>query len=404
METEENVTEQTAPSHHPNEIVRPLEGRVIAGVAKGIANRFGWPDWLIRVGFVLTAFAGGLGIALYVAGWAFLRSEEETDTPADRFFRTERSVQGWVGVGLVVLAGLIVLGNFSFISGEVLFALALFAIGVLLYTGRIPAPSGTSPDSPPENPRHYGAQPMTTTQLIDTEQTDAPAGDVPTGGTPPPPPPPLPTPTPPVLPPTKPRESSILGRLTFGVMLLALGVLALLDNIDSLPIYAEPRHYMALAVTILGLGLLVGAFAGRARWLIVVGVVLIPTLLFSPVFEYDWNSDTFDRFVAPATFEDLEGSYTFDVGNMVIDLSQLDWNGETIELDATGDIGNLEVRIPDDVAVTGIATVDIGRVSGPEGQSAGMGSPTIEFDESGSSGAVHLDLGLSIGNIEVHNR
>lgn len=402
METEENVSEQTTTSR-PDEIVRPVEGRIIAGVAKGIANRFGWADWVIRLGFILTAFAGGLGVALYVAGWAFLRSEDEPDTPADRFFRTERSVQAWVGVGLVVLAGLIVLGNFSFISGEVIFALALFAIGVLLYTGRIPTPSGTSPDGPTENTKYQGDQPVTT-QLIDTKQTDAPAGDVPTGGTSPPPPPPVPTPTPPVIPPTKPKESSILGRLTIGVMLLALGVLALLDNIDTLAIYAEPRHYMALAVTILGIGLLVGSFVGRARWLIVLGVILIPTLLFSPVFEYDWNSETFDRVIAPTEFEDLEGSYTFDVGNMVIDLSQLDWNGETIELDASGDIGNLEVRIPDDVSVTGIATADVGRVSGPEGQSAGLGNPTIEFNEPGTSGAVHLDLEISIGNIEVHNR
>ena len=39
-------------------------------------------------------------------------------------------------------------------------------------------------------------------------------------------------------------------------------------------------------VTIIGVGLIVGAFAGRARWLILVAVVLIPTLLFSPVFEW----------------------------------------------------------------------------------------------------------------------
>lgn len=193
----------------------------------------------------------------------------------------------------------------------------------------------------------------------------------------------------------------MLGRLTIGAMLIGLGLLALLDNIPDLPLEADPRHYLALAVVILGGGLILGGFAGRARWLIIVGAILIPTLMFSPVFEYDWSSDTFDQTVSPSAFEELEASYTVDVGNLVIDLRNLPWDGETVELSATVDAGNLEIRFPDDIAVIGEASVDVGRVSAQGRQSAGIGDPRLELDIPGDSGTVLLDARVDVGNIDI---
>ncbi|HZD22006.1 MAG TPA: PspC domain-containing protein, partial [Acidimicrobiia bacterium] len=66
--------------------MRPLEGRVLAGVARGIANNFGISEWIPRLFFIVTTFMGGLGIALYAAGWVFIRSEGEAHSPAERFF------------------------------------------------------------------------------------------------------------------------------------------------------------------------------------------------------------------------------------------------------------------------------------------------------------------------------
>ena len=378
-----------------SELVRLQEGRVLAGVSQGLADRYDLPVWVPRAFFVVTTFFGGLGVALYSAGWALIRSEDETESPADRFFSGATSTRSWIGIALVFVAALILLDNLTFLDGGVVWAVGLLVVGVLLYTGQIPI-RVRSDDKSKE-----GIQQMTQTDTEATvAKTDTPAGDSPSGdGTPP-----TPTPTPPVLPPSasKPKERSILGRLTMGLMLLGLGTLAVLDNVPAIPIDPAPRHYMALAVTILGVGLLVGAFAGRARWLILVGAVLIPTLFLSPVFEWDWNSETFDVLVEPDTFTDVEEFYSIDVGNLVIDLRGLPWDGETINITADVDIGNIEIRTPQDVGIVGEATVNIGRVGAPGRESTGLGNPGLDFDETGTEGTLLLEAHVDFGNIDIN--
>ena len=391
MEQENKTAEAPEVQAGVQEFVRPLEGRVLAGVSQGLANRFNLPVWVPRALFVVLAFFGGLGLALYAGGWALTRSEDETESPAERFFSGASTTRSWIGIALIFVAALILLDNFTFFSGGVVFAAGVLIVGVLLYAGQIPLP-GRGQDKQKE-----GVQQMTMTET----NTDESSGDSPAGGGVPP----TPTPTPPILPPEakQPKERSILGRLTIGFMLLGLGVLAVLDAISDVAIDAEPRHYMALAVTILGIGLLVGTFAGRARWLVLVAVILVPTLLISVGFEYDWsfNSDTFDVSVEPQTFAEVEDVYSVDVGNLMIDLSDLPWDGQTIHLSARVDLGNLEIRIPREVGIVGEASVDIGRVATTGRTSSGLGSPHLSFNETGTDGTVFLDASVDVGNIEI---
>ena len=386
---EQNTDTKTGePDTIGSEFVRPLQGRVLAGVSQGLANRLELPVWLPRALFVVCAFFGGLGIALYAAGWALMRSEDEEESPAERFFGDVSSSRSWIGIGLIFLAALILVDNLTFLSGGVVWAVGLLVVGVLLYTGQIQVGGVRKRD------RTDGVEQMTETGATPETGTDAHAA----GGAPP-----APTPTPPTLPPSpsQPKERSILGRLTLGAMFVAMGVLAILDNIASVPIEADPRHYLALAVTVLGLGLVIGGFVGRARWLILVGVVLVPTLLFSPVFEYDWTTDTFDAAVSPVEFDDLNRAYSIDVGNLEIDLTNLPWDGREIALDASVDLGNLAILVPEGVGLVGVADVDVGRVSAPGRTSAGLGDPRLDFNETGPRGTVRLVAHVDVGNIEI---
>ena len=46
--------------------------RVIAGVAGGVAQRFGFNSTLVRLAWVVSAFFGGFGIVLYLILWIAL--------------------------------------------------------------------------------------------------------------------------------------------------------------------------------------------------------------------------------------------------------------------------------------------------------------------------------------------
>ena len=51
------------------EWTRARHERMIAGVARGLANRFGLPIAAVRLAFLLSVLLGGWGILAYVALW-----------------------------------------------------------------------------------------------------------------------------------------------------------------------------------------------------------------------------------------------------------------------------------------------------------------------------------------------
>jgi hypothetical protein len=183
-------------------------------------------------------------------------------------------------------------------------------------------------------------------------------------------------------------------------MLLGLGVLAVLDNIQGIAIEPEPRHYLALAVTILGIGLLVGAFIGRARWLILLGVIAIPMFL-AAGFEYRWTSEDFRLLEVPTTFEELDDEYHQDLGNMRLDLTELPWDGREIVLDVSVDAGNVEIIVPEGVGLVGSAEVSAGSVSAFGRETSGLGDPSLDFNNPGPDGTVNLDAQVDLGNIQI---
>lgn len=98
--------------------MRPVRGRVVAGVASGLARNMGLPVWVVRVALVLLAFAGGIGIVLYAAFWAVLPLDpqgSDEETTAARTSDTARLLAlaaVVVGIGLLLAAlGVNVLGG-----------------------------------------------------------------------------------------------------------------------------------------------------------------------------------------------------------------------------------------------------------------------------------------------------
>jgi phage shock protein C len=58
------------------EWTRARTGRFIAGVARGLANRFGMPIAAVRLVFLLSILFGGWGILVYIALWIAMPQEQ----------------------------------------------------------------------------------------------------------------------------------------------------------------------------------------------------------------------------------------------------------------------------------------------------------------------------------------
>lgn len=60
-------------------LVRPRHGRMIAGVAAGLARRFGISVLIVRLIWILLLLPGGVpGLLPYIVLWILVPSERET--------------------------------------------------------------------------------------------------------------------------------------------------------------------------------------------------------------------------------------------------------------------------------------------------------------------------------------
>jgi len=59
-----------------NTLQRPLDRRVIAGVCAGIAQRFGWKPWTVRILFLLSILLPGPQVLAYLAMWILIPAEQ----------------------------------------------------------------------------------------------------------------------------------------------------------------------------------------------------------------------------------------------------------------------------------------------------------------------------------------
>jgi phage shock protein C len=63
------------PAGTRSRLVRPRQGRRIAGVCMGLARRFGWNVTLLRIVWLLLFLFAGTGGLLYIILWIIMPSE-----------------------------------------------------------------------------------------------------------------------------------------------------------------------------------------------------------------------------------------------------------------------------------------------------------------------------------------
>lgn len=113
---------------------------MVAGVARGLADHLGVDVIIVRAMFVVLGIAGGAGIVMYAAFWAFVRSDPEAPEASDdgngwRPLRTERLGRRGQYVALVALTvgGVLAVQALGLgLPGPLLWPLALAGFGTLV--------------------------------------------------------------------------------------------------------------------------------------------------------------------------------------------------------------------------------------------------------------------------------
>ncbi|MEO7981079.1 MAG: PspC domain-containing protein [Sporichthyaceae bacterium] len=110
----------------PARLYRSTDGRVLAGVARGLADHLGVEVLYVRLAFVVLAAAGGAGILTYGLLWVFApQNPFERAVPLDR----ERDLTMLLALGSLTVGGLLLLHAVGLGIGAGL-AVPLVAVGL----------------------------------------------------------------------------------------------------------------------------------------------------------------------------------------------------------------------------------------------------------------------------------
>ncbi|MFF0655925.1 PspC domain-containing protein [Micromonospora tulbaghiae] len=217
--------------------------------------------------------------------------------------------------------------------------------------------------------------------------------------------PPVPPPVRPPRPPKRPKERSPLGAITFSLIFLALGVVAMLDLLDVFPVGAA--GYFAAVLATIGLGLLVGTWFGRARWLIALGLVTAAALGIATVAESYDRVRGIDGNVtwAPTDLRDLANRYENNLGDATLDLRGIDFDKQDVQVTVDVNLGNATVVVPPNVDVTTVADVNAGDATVFGRRSGGLGGRQWETTDAGADGPgggkLRLYVHVNAGKLEV---
>jgi hypothetical protein len=174
-----------------------------------------------------------------------------------------------------------------------------------------------------------------------------------------------------------------------------------LDNFGVVDM--TPTRTLALMLTVVGLGLLVSSVWGRAGWLILLGVLLLPVVAATSVLnDLPVAGQTGDRVERPRTLAEVSPEYRLAAGNLTIDLSRVPFGPRPTTVDARVSAGEVRVIVPADQPVKAHATVGVGDIRSLGRETSGFQARSDVTDgESERLGQLVLDLRVGVGSIRV---
>lgn len=384
------------------ELRRNDDHRVIAGVCAGLGAYTGIDPVLWRAGFVLTLFAGGTGLFLYVAAWVLMRDPQggpaTFEQMLDRAFPS-RSVPKLLAVGLMAATAMSLVGGFGW--GTMILAVPL-VLGLLTARSRgvdlrasllglradlaerEPPPTGPTPQpsaayynpaqpwaSAPNGPVDLAVVSERTSRVGDGTDEDYEEDDDSEDG------------------PDDagrehrdrcgPRSSPLASFALWTVVAMAIVWVVVAPNLG--PPYSEVGglgllfgpdlgiYFMAATTAVIGLFALIGIFVGNPRGLGFLGTLAVLgalTVTMTDVTEWRLGGEVW----RPESVAEAESwDPRLSLGEGTLDLSGLDGRlepGQSVDVTARVDQGMLVVLIPDDMRVELEGHVTFGAVHTPE--------------------------------------
>jgi len=355
------------------------DDRRIAGVASGIAEYFDIDPTLVRLGLVvLLIVTFGMSLLAYFVLWLVLPTSDGVSIVqgGEREPPTLMVVIGLVSV--VLFAREIGDHGFRLISGGVVLPLILIAAGVVLLrqrslrvhaTGNAGA-SVVESEAPEVGPDDLGTpggvestddsfdsrSSISATPTLPAESDGSGSGRA----TPhfksdnePTPPKPKKSPKPP-------KTPGLITPVVLSLMMISAGVALSLELTDVADV--KLTTVAGIWLLLIAVGLLVSTIRGRAGGLIALGIVASLGLLAATVADPVIDDGTGSRRFTVTSLEELQDSYRLGVGEVRIDLSALDLEGQTRVVDIELAIGELVVLLPMTSGLEATIETGIGQV------------------------------------------
>lgn len=384
---------------------RPRQGRKIAGVAVGIAHRYGIDPVLVRVAFVVAALFGGAGAPVYLLCWLLFADETDEVSPLESLIGRGRSSTSPGFVVLLCIAMFCTLGMFGigWWPGGRFFAsvvgIALLAGGLfLLHRSRgafnrpaafVASSVGATGSMGSMGEQSVAAQGFSVTGEQGWDPLGAPplAWDLPDS-----------EPTNADLPPTRPRRRrSAIPAITFGLAVISAAVCVGLSGSVS---WLTAPHIIGIALGVLGVGLVAGSFVRAGRGLVGLTVLLAVLGAGATVTHTDRWYGVGDKNFAPKTIGEVQPSYRSTAGDLTVDLRGLP-NSGTVHTTVQENAGHVMVLVPASAEVTAHCHSGAGQVSCLGREDNGPGADARASANGGGPLTIDLDVSTNAGQVEV---
>lgn len=382
---------ETAPPR-PVRALRRAPDSPLGGVATGIATYLNVAPIVVQVAFVGSAAIGGFGILAYIAGWFLIPKASDPETrPVTITSDTTRAVLG------VLFAIAAASSSLTWGPGSVqitVIPLLLIAAGFYVLSQREPGARSWQPPPPaPSNTMSAAVEPSATSEpsTFSAPPTSHWATVDPAPYTP-----------------IEPEEPAPpVTAVTLAAAALGAGLLITIGQFGpSIPAIAV----IGTALAIVGAGLIYGAFRGRARGLVPVGLLLVLGLALAPAFDALADGGTGERKYVPTSEAEVENVYELGAGPLELDLRGIEFTEDrTVEVNVGA--GYALIIVPDDVNVSVDASASAGYVELFGRETAGLYAEATA-DRSARSGAgddgadaptVTIDAEVTFGYVEVRH-